>query len=146
SPERVPPRVRRLALPLAAGWHRVALKIAAVGGRAEAELALVGDGIEAYGGDAAHAPATTAGHQLPARVLLPALPEPRNAPDAKVDRALVDFLAAHAAFRTGDNDAGEAALARLTERAPKFAPALLLAAQLRTDDTSRASRLARDRG
>ncbi|HEY2745918.1 MAG TPA: hypothetical protein VGL86_14880, partial [Polyangia bacterium] len=39
SPERVPPRVRVLAVPLTAGWHRVALKIAAVGGRAEAELA-----------------------------------------------------------------------------------------------------------
>src|SRR5262249_58658512 len=32
SPTTVPPRVRRLVVPLAAGWHRVALKIAGVGG------------------------------------------------------------------------------------------------------------------
>ena len=152
SPERVPPRVRNLALPLGAGWHRVALKIAAVGGRAEAELAVSGDGpqaIEAWNGDAAHAPATTAARELHARAIGVSLPEAKDAPGAvagSVDRSLVDFLAAHAAFRTGDTDAGEAALARLEQRAPRFAPAQLLAAQLRTEDSSRPSRLARDRG
>jgi tetratricopeptide (TPR) repeat protein len=143
SPDRVPPRTRRLAVPLAAGWHRVALKIAAVGGRAEAELALWADApLEAWNGDAAHAPASEK-RTVTARALGPSLPEPR---DALVDRALVDYLAAHAAFRAGDGDAGEAALARLSERAPRFAPAQLLAAQLWSEDPSRPSRLARDRG
>ena len=78
---------------------------------------------------------------------LPAAPAGRDGTaEAKVDRALADYLAAHAAYRAGDLDAGEAALARLEERAPKFAPAWLLAAQLRSDDPSRPPRLARDRG
>lgn len=142
SPERVPPRVRRLRLPLDGGWHRVALKIAGIGGRADAELALYADPpLEIYGGDAAAAPATTTRPTV-ARAVEPSLPETNDA----VDGVLADYLAAHAAFRSGDVDGGEAALARLTARAPKFAPAQLLAAQLATDDPSRPSRLARDRG
>lgn len=143
SPERVPPRVRRLIVPLPAGWHRVALKIAGVGGRADADLALWADApLEAWDGDAAHAPPTKRAQAVVARAVAPPLPEPRDASD----RALVDYLAAHAAFRAGDQDAGDAALARLAERAPKFAPAQLLAAQLWSEDASRPSRLARDRG
>jgi len=143
SPERVPPRQRRLIVPLAAGWHRVALKIAAVGGRAEADVAVWSDAkLEVYGGDAAHAPETHATGSVVARAVAPSLPEPRDA----TERALVDYLTALAAFRAGDQDAGDGALARLGERAPKFAPAMLLSAQLWSEDTSRPSRLARDRG
>ena len=49
----------------------------------------------------------------------------------------------YAAYRYGDTDAGEAALARLTARAPKFAPAQLVASQLANEDGSRPPRLAR---
>ena len=142
SPDRVPPRVRRLRLPLAAGWHRVAIKLAAVGGRAEAELALWADPpLQRWDGDAAHAPAVVRSPVV-ARAIERALPEAGDA----ADQALVDYLAAHAAFRDGDSDAGEAALSRLHERAPRFAPAQLLAAQLLQEDSSRPARMARDRG
>ncbi|HEY2747408.1 MAG TPA: DUF3857 domain-containing protein, partial [Polyangia bacterium] len=107
-------------------------------------LALAAAGVSAYDGDAAHAPPGASVRGLQARALAPALPEPKSG--TLVDRALVDFLAAHAAFRAGDSDGGDAALARLGERAPKFAPAMMLAAQLWGDDSSRPSRLARDRG
>ena len=148
SPNRVPPRVRRIVVPLAPGWRAIAVKIAGVGGRAEANLS-VWSATEMQWFDG-HTPGVKDGRMPPevwadairARELGPALPEPKTA----TDRALVDFLAAHAAFRVGDGDAGDAALARLGERAPKFAPAMLLAAQLWSDDTSRPSRLARDRG
>lgn len=142
--DHVPPRVRRLTLPLAAGWHRVALKIAGVGGRADADLAVYADPpLERYAGDATAAPATprAKARTLTARVVTPSLPAPATA----ADRALVDFLAAHAAYRDGDLDGGEAALARLDERAPRFAPAALMAAALRADDQTRPARLARDR-
>src|SRR5205823_10320055 len=109
SADRVPPRVRRLVVPLTAGWHRVAVKIAGVGGRAEAELALWADPpLESYGGDAAAAPATAAPKRaVVARAVEPPLPDAREAPQTMVERALVDYLAAHAAFRSGDADAGE---------------------------------------
>ena len=146
SPTRVPPRLRRLVVPLAAGWHRVALKIAAVGGRADADVAVwAPTPLPAWSGDAVHAPPTER-RVTTARAVTPPLPEPRDTPDATVDRALVDFLAAQAAFRAGDGDRGDAALARLSERAPRFAPAQLLAAQLWSEDSSRPTRLARDRG
>ena len=93
-------------------------------------------------GDAAQAPRD--GRARPSTAARSARACPRRA--TRTDRALVDFLAAHAAFRAGDGDAGEAALARLSERAPRFAPAQLLAAQLWSEDSSRPSRLARDRG
>ncbi|MCU1283355.1 MAG: hypothetical protein JWM53_6901, partial [bacterium] len=74
SPERVPPRRRRLVVSLPAGWHRVALKIAAVGGRAEAELALWGDApLDAFDGDPAHAPPTEK-RAIIARAVAPPLP------------------------------------------------------------------------
>ncbi|MCA1664154.1 MAG: hypothetical protein LC659_07790, partial [Myxococcales bacterium] len=146
SPDHVPPRVRRLLVPLSAGWHRVAIKIAAVGGRAEADLAMWSDApLEAWNGDAAPAPSTQK-RTVVARAVTPPLPEARQGAEALVDRALIDYLAAHAAFRAGDVDAGDAALARLAERAPRFAPGPLVAAQLWSEDPSRPSRLARDRG
>jgi tetratricopeptide (TPR) repeat protein len=138
---RVPPRVRVLLLPLTAGWHRVALKIAGDNGRASADLAVYADPpLEAWAGDAASAPPTPASSGTPARALAPPLPEAADGADA----ALVDLLAAHAAYRAGATSDGEAALQRLAARAPKFAPAQLLASQLALEDASRPSRLGRD--
>ncbi len=152
---RVPARVRTLVVPLSAGWHRVVVKLAGTGGRADVELAVVAESeaLTAWTGDAASAPKTTPSKSLSAvelkadwPTIAPAPDGPNGADAANVDRSLLDFLVAHAAHRDGDNDAGEDALARLTRRSPKFAPAQLMAAQLHADDPSIPARLARDEG
>ena len=102
--------------------------------------------LEAWTGDALHAPSTDE-RAIAARAVT--APLARGAAGCRRARRFARssiIWPAHAAFRAGDGDAGDAALARLGERAPKFAPGPLLAAQLWSDDPSRPSRLARDRG
>jgi cellulose synthase operon protein C len=154
------PRIRRVTLPLAAGWHHVALKMSGPGGRADVAFSVAADApLEFHDGPASSAPRASSSSAprassssapraqssgaIVAREISGELPDAADA--NATDAALIDFLAAQAASRLGDTDGAEAALARLATRAPKFAPAELVAANVYANDASRPQRTARDR-
>ena len=129
------PRSRTVALtsPLP-GWHRVSLKIAAPGPRTELTATLSSAAplrfSEERHGDM--------GGAVSARLVA------SSSPPETTD-ALAAFLRGQTAARDADSDAGAAALHELTARAPKFVPAILLAAQLASEDPSLPARFSRDR-
>jgi tetratricopeptide (TPR) repeat protein/transglutaminase-like putative cysteine protease len=130
-----PPRITTLDLALAAGWHRVTLKVAAPSGRADLDLSAFADPpLEPFSGAPADAPRLA---RAPTRAV------PRALSDEKSPRGL--FVRAEEARLLGDSDSAERAVAELLQREPKSAPARLLAGTIALEDPSRPASLAHDR-
>jgi tetratricopeptide (TPR) repeat protein len=127
-----PPHLVELDLTLAAGWHRITIKIAAPGGRADLNFAAVAD-----------PPLENALDQK----------DLARAPDRARRRPLVasdgsdwgDLAAAEEARLYGDGDTAERIAMRLVERSPKFAIGQLVAGLAAVDDETRPAQLSQDR-
>ncbi len=136
--DRYPARVRRVAMPLAAGWHEVTLRVAAPHAPLELAASIAGDAPLAFGDHRPERLASPPERAEPVAVAFP--PHPGGRMDA-----VADFLAGYAAMRDADGDAGEAAVEKLLAEAPRFPLGHLLAAQVAAEDSSRPARIARDR-
>jgi tetratricopeptide (TPR) repeat protein len=134
--ERYPPHRVAHDVNLAAGWHRVTLKLSAPGGHADLGFwAQAEPPLEPFGGAPSEAPALARAPERTVRV-------PLAASDGT---QLGDLLAAEVARLCGDLDAAEAAAAHLTERAPRVALGQLVAGLVALDDESRSATLSQDR-
>ncbi len=135
--DRYPPHTREITIDLKKGDHSIALKVSAPGGRAEIGLAVLPiDGSEpafefTHDRNLLHA---HAGVSVPANVNV----------SANVS-GFDELLLVEELIALGDIDPAEQHIRRVLERAPRFAPAYLLAAQVALEDPSRPSHFAQDR-